>query len=496
MNKSNLSGTPYGPATNISSAKSRRRALPPELGQGIGQVVLRVPPATNVVLTPRVAAVVDHPAFQRLRQVLQLGPTHMVYPGATHTRFEHSLGVYHTAIQYLKHLLEIPAFADIVTEEDMMTVLAAALLHDLGHYPMAHSLEALHLKGNDTPRHEDLAGDIIRGEIQAWRGQRPIGEILAEEWRIDPERAIALFTQSRRTMTKDKDALLASIISSGIDADKMDYLARDSHHMGVPYGRQTDRHRLLDSLTVAGDGRSLALTNKGLLPAEMFIFSRYTMFSEAYWHHTVRSVSAMIEAALADLQAEGHLGGDRHALAEDLLARGDAQLLEWLFTLSPEGSQAHALLSGLTRQRRGLYKRVLTLSGLFREPRTDQAYAHLKTMDNASLRQLVEATRQAIADDLGVHIAPGELILDTPPRDKDHLEDVEVVFPALAGHRVRRLTDISGVVKALSADFLRVVKKTRLFVAPQHAQALRARQAELEPLFLSLIEAHAPASTS
>jgi HD superfamily phosphohydrolase len=463
----------------------------PELRQSAGQVSLRLPPGRNVPLTPRVLEVVDHPAFQRLRRVRQLGPTCLVYPGAVHTRFEHSLGVYHKASQYLRRLLEVPAFADRVSRQDMLLVLAGALLHDLGHYPMAHSLEALHHKGNDTPRHEDVGAQILRGELEPWRGVRPVGDILARDWGVDPDRLARLLT-SKRSDLGDKEALLLSVLSGGIDADKMDYLERDSLHMGVPYGRGYDSARLLDSLTVAEDGRSIAVTSKGRTPAEIFLFARYTMFSEAYWHHTVRSVSAMVEAAMADLQAHGALG-ERSGLTLDLLSRTDDEVLHWLLELSPEGSVAQRLLRGMTGQRRRLHKRVLTLSRLFED---EAQYAHcwkrLMALDSDGLRQMNEAMREGLRRRFGLDLAPGDLIIDTPPRDKDRLEDVEVAFPALAGHRRRRLTQISGVVQAISRDFLRVVKKIRVFVAPEHAQTLRQRQALTEETLLEAILTHTP----
>jgi HD superfamily phosphohydrolase len=459
---------------------------PPELSAPGDAVVVRLPPAQNVPLTPRVLAVVDHPAFQRLRRVRQLGPTSLVYPGAVHTRFEHSLGVYHKATQYLHQLLRVPAFADRVTPGDLLTLLAAALLHDLGHYPMAHSLEALHHKGDDTPRHEDLGARLLLGELDPWRGERPIADILEGSWGVDPARVVALLTRPRAALS-DTDALLASVISGGIDADKMDYLERDSLHMGVPYGRSYDPARLLDSLTVESSGRAIAITAKGKIPAEIFLFARYTMFSEAYWHHTVRSVSAMVEAALSDLQAQGALG-PRDALAADLLARSDDEVLAWLAALSAPGTVAARLLGGITAQRRVLYKRVLTVSRLFEdEPEDTGAWARLMALDSHGLRATTATMRASLADALGLRLGPGELILDTPPRDKDRLEDVEVVFPALAGHRRRRLTEVSGVVQAISQDFLRVVKKIRVFVSPEWAAPLRAHQPRVEAALLAAI---------
>lgn len=458
----------------------------PELGLGAGQAIVRLPPVHNAILTPRVAAVVDHPAFQRLRQVRQLGPTNLVYPGATHTRFEHSIGVFHTAGQYLRHLLQVPAFAERVVDEDALTVLAAALLHDIGHYPMAHSLEALHLKGNDTPRHEDVAALIIRGELEQWRGERSIADILGNEWGVDPERVIAMVVRKPATHERDLDALLASIVSSGLDADKMDYLERDSLHLGVPYGRSYDRGRLLDSLTVRGDGRSIAVTAKGKTPAEVFLFGRYTMFSEAYWHHTVRSVSAMVEAALADLQSRGILGGGDKRL-DELLARSDDEMLEWLWTLAPSGSSASSLLSGITHHQRRLHKRVFTLSRIFDDPVYNDAHSQVMALDSDGIRALTSRIQSELAAHFALQMQDGDVVLDTPPRDKDTLEDVEVVFPAIAQGRRLPLTQVSGLVRGIARDFLRVVKKTRVFVAPQHAAALRDRQDETEQVILRAI---------
>ena len=461
------------------------RAMLPELDTASSSLsTVRLPGCGSVRLTRRTLAVLDHPAFQRLRVVRQLGPTSLVYPGAVHTRFEHSIGVYHAASQFVRHLMGVPAFRERVTDEDILTVLAAALLHDLGHYPMAHSLEALHLKGNDTPRHEEIAAEILRGEHPTWSGPRPLGEVLRREWGVDPERVIGLFVRKPHEQERDTDALIASIVSGALDADKVDYLERDSLHMGVPYGRNYDRERLLGSLTVAEDGRSIAITDKGKTPAEIFIFGRYMMFSEAYWHHTVRAASAMVEAAMSDLQALGALPSDRAALTGDLLARGDEQVLSWLRSLAPEGSTAFKLLSGLTDHRRGLYKRVLTLNRIVGEEELARAYGVLLQMNAGELRQTRRAMREALNHRFDLVLGPGDLIIDTPPRDKDRIEDIEVVYP---NSRPRRLSQISAIVRGIAGDFISCVKKTRVFVAPEFAPALQSRPHDVEAVLLEVI---------
>lgn len=444
--------------------------LPPELGAASGTI--RIPELRNIALTPRVQRVIDHPAFQRLRSIRQLGPTHLVYPGAVHTRFEHSLGVYGCTQWFLLSLLRDPNIASSLTEQDMMTVLAAALLHDLGHYPYAHSLEALHLKGQDTPRHEEVGARIIRGEIDALRGPEPLSEILARDWEVDPERVICICTGNLPEDASSTDRILRSIISGAIDADKMDYLERDAHHMGVAYGRHYDRQRLLASLTLNQAEDGIGIAAKGKISAEMFIFSRYTMFSEAYWHHTVRSASAMVESALAAFYSRSQRSPEE--MLGILLTHHDDAFMEWLIEQSPEGSATRHLLGGLTGWNRSLYKRVLTLSRVYLEEDKQSAYDRIYHMSHGELFGLVDRLRVALSSALGHPLHPASLIFDTPPRDKDKLESIELIYPNARGQRHYPLHQLSRIVSGVQHDFIRVVKKIRLFAEPAIARRIKA----------------------
>lgn len=457
----------------------------PELGAGFERVgSVRVPELRNVPVTGRVQAVIDHPAFQRLRRVRQLGPTHLVYPGAVHTRFEHSLGVYSCVRMYVLALLQNAQFAESVTEEDLLSVLAAGLLHDVGHYPFAHSLEALHLKGRDTPRHEDVGGRIIRGEIDALRGERTIGEILSQDWGVDPERVIGLCTGKLGEEPSAMDRILRSIISGTIDADKMDYLERDSHHMGVPYGRNYDRGRLLASVTLNEDEDGVAIISKGKVPAEMFVFGRYTMFSEAYWHHTVRAASAMVESALAAFHSRGALEPDK--FLDVLLRYDDDRLLEWLRDRTPKGSATRYLTAGLTHNQRRLYKRVATFSRVYSEERKQKAYERIYHMEAPALYTLIDRLRARLSSLVERSLHPADIIIDTPPRDKDKLESIEVVYPGASGQQYYPLHELSRVVAGIQDDFIMVVKKIRVFVEPRLAAEL-ADHPDLDELLVDEI---------
>lgn len=450
-------------------ARARLLVSVPEVGLNPHGTV-RIPELRNVPFTPRVRTVVDHPAFQRLRRVRQLGPTHLVYPGATHTRFEHSLGVYSCVRLYLWHLLSEPAFADSASEEDLLTVLAAGLLHDLGHYPFAHNLEALHHKGRDTPKHEDVGGRIIRGEIELLAGSKTIAQILSQDWGIDPERAIALCTGAFPGEPSQMDTVLRSIVSSAIDADKMDYLERDSIHMGVPYGRNYDRDRLLSALTLSHDETKIAVKAKGKVSAEIFIFGRYTMFSEAYWHHTVRSAAAMLETSLAAFHSRSDLSADE--LLDVLLRHDDDGFLTWLRAATPPSSATRYLVEGLMPNQRRLYRRVATFSRVYVEEEKRRAYETIYQMDAPAVYDLADRLRIKLSSVVGRSLHPADLIIDTPPRDKDKMETVEVVFPGASGQRHYQLHELSRMVAGVQDDFVMVVKKIRIFAEPRLASEL------------------------
>lgn len=453
----------------------------PELGL-LPTGTVRIPELQTVRLTRRVQTIVDHPAFQRLRRVKQLGPTHLVYPGATHTRFEHSLGVFSCVQRYVLNLLQTPAFEASVTEADLHTVMMAGLLHDLGHYPFAHNLEALHHKGRDTPRHEDVGGRIILGEIAQFRGDRVLGETLRTDFGIEPERVISLCTGDGIRTQMDK--ILRSIISSAIDADKMDYLERDSIHLGVPYGRNYDRDRLLGALTLNESEDRIALLAKGKVSAEIFIFGRYTMFSEAYWHHTVRAAAAMMEAALAAFYSRNEIQGDD--LLEVLLANSDDELLAWLSRESPESSATRHLIDRMHNNQRRLHKRVATFSRVYNEPEKQRAYEKIYAMDAPGVYELTDRLRMRLSGLIGWPLHPSDLIIDTPPRDKDRLETVEIMYPNASGRRQYALHDLSRVVAGVQDDFMKVVKKIRLFADPRVASEL-AKHHDVEGLILSEI---------
>lgn len=239
--------------------------------------VVRDPLWNNIRLEPEALAIIDTPAFQRLRYVRQLGHAFLVYPGATHTRFEHALGTYHLAGR--------------VTKE--REVQLAALLHDIGHYPFSHALEEAGL-----PRHESLAARHLRTGALATTLER-LG--------VSAERLLELIQGT-------SSSPLARLVSGSIDVDKLDYLSRDATMCGVPYG-VIDVDRLITSLTLGPEG--LGLHPKGLAALESLLFAKYQMYRNVYWHHAVRSATAMFKRLVRRAIAAGRVSPDDIAVATD-----------------------------------------------------------------------------------------------------------------------------------------------------------------------------------
>ncbi|HEY8347643.1 MAG TPA: HD domain-containing protein [Symbiobacteriaceae bacterium] len=239
------------------------------------EYIFRDPIHGNISVTdPTVFALIQSPDFQRLRRIRQLGTSFISYPGAEHTRFAHSLGVYHLMSRVLKHLRD-RKLAEIDPEQEAMAC-CAALLHDIGHGPFSHLFEKL-----TGMNHERWVERIIASP------ESQVYQILAERNPSWPEQIVAMITG-----TWDGPPFLKELIASQLDVDRMDYLLRDSRMCGVTYG-VFDLDRMVQTLTVV-DGH-LVLTDKGIHSAEEFLLARYFMYWNVYFHKATRSSETVLE---------------------------------------------------------------------------------------------------------------------------------------------------------------------------------------------------------
>ena len=425
---------------------SALRSIPEVVAFDSAAATLRIPEELDIPLTPRVRQLIDTPEFARLRGISQLGLVSLVYPAANHTRFEHSLGVYRLALLYLKRLANDERFEATVRPEDAELFLVAALLHDLGHWPFCHPLEDMQLPS--VPKHELFANSfLLEGEV---------ADVLRDEWGINPRDIVSLLSEKPRTASRK---ILSSMLSGPIDVDKMDYLYRDSLHAGVPYGRQFDQGRLISSLCLNKQGTGLAISEKGRTAAEMMVFARYVMFSEVYWHHCVRSATAMLQRAFYSLHGGINL--------DHLFRQAETPLIESL-RQTAEGTAAEDLLEGLFGATRGIYKRLAQYS-LFQEPKI---YERLARRSYPWLVACSESLASGVSQRLGQRVAPHEILIDAPPMGLEVQFNIEVFFPK--EDLYRPLAEVSPVVRTLALEqFDDYVKRVRVFAHPRIADALR-----------------------
>jgi HD superfamily phosphohydrolase len=419
----------------------------PELAQfDARQSMVRIPPEVDVPLTPRVRQILDSREFRRLARISQLGLVSLVYPAANHTRAEHSLGVYRLALLYLQRLSGDERFAAAVTQSDAELFLAAALLHDLGHWPFCHPIEDIRLPS--VPNHELFANSfLLEGEI---------ADTLRDDWGINPRDIVSLLSGKPRDR---KSRILRSMLSGPIDIDKMDYLMRDSLHAGVPYGRNFDQQRLIGSLCLGESGDRLAITEKGKTAAEMMVFARYVMFSEVYWHHAVRSATAMLQRAFYLLHGQLDL---------DALFRQNEQEMISTMMLTAGDGPAGELLDGLFGPSRRIYKRLAQYS-LFQEPALYERFARRPYPWLAACTEQFAAVASTA---LGRVIAPHEILFDAPPVEREVEFNIEIYYPKEEVYR--RLGDVSPVCKTLAREqFDDYVKRVRVFAHPRLVDDLR-----------------------
>lgn len=428
---------------------------------------------------------VDTPAFQNERRIYQLGMTQHVYPGATHNRFAHSLGVLDIANRYVESLrLTDHLFGQTYDASKHVTLLAYALLHDVGHYPFAHYLEEIQPNDFNT----DLKTVVHHEALGKLRYLEPSSQYL------DVKLANALSALRVDFGTPSLERLLGTtgnrsvwggIIDGPLDADKADYLIRDGVACGVPYAKGIDLERLISSLASIqlSDGVVLGISGKGVAPASELLIARYHMYSEVYFHKVCRSIAATIKKAFWILENHGLIN------KEDFLSIAihatDDTFLQWLSSkleLLPisirDGTQFlidESLISG----NRNLYKRVATLYDAYESDarQLEQALKKCTRMGMKEMDVIEKKLSLKIKNKIGLDVPRYSLILDIPPPGKD--VDLPYVRDTQPTGRQEKLDKVSPTCAGIKDSFTKS-KKVRLFVQPGFREELRSKVQDKE----------------
>jgi HD superfamily phosphohydrolase len=378
--------------------------------------VIRDPLWETIRLDPTAVRIIDTAEFQRLRYIRQLGLAHLVYPGATHTRFDHALGVYHLTKTALRHLHDRGGVPPEAWEGEEV-VPYAALLHDIGHFAYSHALEELETE-HLPAHHEEVS--------QRFFASPALRDALAPLGLTAPERIHEL-------IRGDSEIPLRGLVSGSLDLDKMEYLRRDARFCGVPYG-EVDVSRLLQGLTLLedpGTGRyEVGVHEKAVAALESLLFAKYQMFRNVYWHHAVRAATALYKRIVEEAVRGGLLD------PEELIGPTDEELLYEIGrrVMEDDGEVAERIgtrwLPAL-RQRR-LPKRALELTAADLAGRQVEDWA---VGDSP--------WKRAIEDDLAAELGleTGEVVIDFPVKPAMFQLDLLV---ERRGGDIQRL-DLEGV---------------------------------------------------
>jgi uncharacterized protein len=331
---------------------------------------------------------IDTPQIQRLRRIKQLGFTYLVYPGANHTRFEHSIGTMYLASRLADNL----ALDDY--QKSILRV--CAILHDSGHGPFSHVSE-----GVMDSSHEELTSKLIK--------ESQLSDLLSEKF--DLNEIIDIISGKNS---------LGQIISGELDVDRMDYLLRDSHYTGVAYG-VIDVERLIYNMILE---ENLILKRKGLQAAEFMLLARYSMYPSVYQHHTTRIINSMFRRCLNKLFQEGVVE------PQNIFRYDDIDII------AAARSQDGYIKDMIKRlDNRDLFKTVYSL-----KPDELQEPGTIFQIDGLEIKKIEEE----ISEDLD--IPQDQIMVDIP--EYPSFDEMSTMV-SLNGHR-ERLGDISNIVGALN----------------------------------------------
>ena len=381
---------------------------------------------------------IDRHELQRLRSIRQLGLSNVVFPGANHTRFEHSLGVYHLAGRMAESMC--------LGREESDIIRAAAMLHDVCHPPFSHTLERM-MESASGLDHMEMSRALITGRVPSFMerdrpffdGMEPMGVLLESAGispdavcdliinpasdlgglDINPERGVQSFFGSRDYAHQ--------VIHGPVDADQIDYLMRDAHYTGVIHGA-VDKDRLLSQMTVYNG--KMVLHKGAITSAEGLMVARTLMYSTVYYHKTVKIVEAMLRRAIevSDLDLS------------ELYLMTDADLTSALLS---EGGRSGDLMRSVLNRR--LYKKAKVIYSI-------DADDSFKTF---LVKYVPASKRKELECDIATHagLDPSEVIVDIPS-ESSLLSKVRVGktdVSILDGDKVKSLTRYSSVAKALQS---------------------------------------------
>ncbi len=382
--------------------------------------VIRDPIHGDIKFEGLVLDLIEAPELQRLYNIKQLGFAHLVFPGAHHTRLEHSLGTYYMA-------LKVSEILNLKTN-DKEVITCAALLHDIGHGPFSHTLEFV-LKELLNVDHIDLTEKLILGKHTIFDerernliASESVVEILEKKC-IDKKKIIDIIKGKI-----DKKPYLSQLLNAPIDVDQLDYIVRDAYYTGVAYG-MIDIERFLQTLIIKNN--NLAVRKKGIGVIENILMARTLMYSSVYFHKTVRIAEIMLSKAIEMLNKIKPF---------ELFKMTDGELLN---KLNKKGVYQYEIATRI--KYRNLFKQAYLAS---KEDFDEEEINIIKKLENSDYRRKKEQELEEL-----LNIPQGHVIIDVPFQELFQAEPriFKTDIPIIDGNNVKSFDDYTPMAKAVKS---------------------------------------------
>lgn len=478
----------------------RQRFGIPELEPGAVIARKRMMPIAALSLTKRIDKLVSHPAIVRLHSVPQLTIVKSVSPGGNHTRYEHSLGVMENVRRMLSTLIDESSFLGILEKESVETGLVASLLYNAHRFPFSNIIHELNKRlplGQDKIfadfAREGLLDEVFGERFVSHEGlclektiERDFGNVdIAKLKRI-------LVSGSILELSSPDEAALYTLLNSSLDARAIDFVRRDSLHLGLSSGDFFDLDDLLPHLkistTSAGDNRvQVTLKSSGVPVAEQIIMMRYWLYQRVYWNQPNRAYNAAIRRALLDLR---QVGSFESVLRARALHLGENQMFDLLYEFAKEHEQTSAVetLKLIKSNEKVLYREVFVRN--LRQCENDpglQDFSDLsrlisRDVSYLTMRDYEDALGEFLRDHLGLDRGGAPLVLLDTPFEPGNIKlgaDIFVSSPSSSNpgsDDLRNLDKVSPIISGVNDNFTKDLHRLRILVRrdvraePEHAQ--------------------------
>jgi HD superfamily phosphohydrolase len=430
-------------------------------------------PQSSMWMSATVEKIIETHAFRRLQLLNQLSLIHLVYPGATQTRFEHCLSVHVAATELIHSLIKSPRFCLLFDSASVQQLLLMSLLHDINHFPFLHYFQEMKLEGLQSIDIVDLfCSGIATGDHVS------LYEIV-EDAGLSRLSLKSILFENHADLDSPTEQVIKSIVDSGADIDKMTYVYDDARATGVPFGGGIDRIALMHAADIGRFKPSkdahpdafryhLCFKPEALSAVESLLFARYWNYKQIYWHHTNRAIGAMISHVIYKVFIEKTASFEEYLIAG--IGRDESGALGWLNTKYEQFYRQGSIIKDLSSSRDKIYKRLFSITRLSDDERETKLFNDLEALDAGARAELAVEMGRLMGDLFkselsGEYLRPEDVLLDIPGRPlAQEVGALHVCDLASDGIPMREL--VSPFIARLKEQFNVLSKTIRFFISP------------------------------